>query len=293
MKNYSVLSAERKDGRNSNGGEDAKDSKCPACDNQHDLDDCSTFMSQSIEERSKFLYRNKLYYGCYKTISKQHNGRSCKHRRTCKICKGNHPSGLHGYKPKKADGNSKDGEKEKPPPLKNVSIKCSSKVISMCVAPIKISHPNSSKVLAVHAMLDNYSQRTFVKEDIISALGTEGVSTTITVKTLRGDASQETNAVEGLLVASSSLEDMKWISLPRTFTKNELPVDCEEIATPSKIKKWRYLDQIAKEICQDDTMSVSLLIGANCKAALEPKRFIPSEEDGPYAVKTEVGWCIV
>ena len=177
-------------------------------------------MSQSTEERSKFLYRNKLCYGCYKTISKQHNGRSCKHRRTCKICKGNHPSGLHGYKPKKADGNSKDGENEKPPPLKNASIKCSSKLISMCVVPIKISHTNSSKVLAVHAMLDNCSQGTFVKEDIISVLGINGVSTTIAVKTMSGEVSQETTAVEGLQVASSSLEDMKWISLPRTFTKN-------------------------------------------------------------------------
>ena len=162
----------------------------------------------------------------------------------------------------------------------------------MSVVPIKICHPNSNKVLAVHAMLDICSQGTFVKEDIVSVLGLEGVSTTIPVKTLSGETSDETKAVDGLQVSSSSFEDARWISLPRTFTRNELPVDCEEIATPENIKKWKYLDEIAKEICQDDSMMVSLLIGANCKAALEPKRFIPIEEDGPYSVKTELRWSL-
>ena len=292
LKNYAVLSEENKPDKNKKQDDTSDNSKCPACNtnNQHDLDDCKTFMSLSIEERSKFLYKNKLCYGCYKMISKQHNGKSCKQRRTCKICKGNHPTGLHGYKPKKED--SKDGTKKEELTFKNASVKCS-KVISMSVVPIKICHPNSDKVLAIHAMLDNCSQGTFVKEDIVSALGLEGLSTTIAVKTLSGETSEETKAVDGLQVASSSFKDGRWISLPRAFTRNEFPVDCEEIATPGKIKKCEYLDEIAKEICQDDSMSVSLLIGANCKAALEPKRFIPSQGDGPYAVKTELGWCIV
>ena len=39
---------------------------CGAC---HDLDDCSVFMSQTGEDRSKVLFRNKLCYGCYGCIS--------------------------------------------------------------------------------------------------------------------------------------------------------------------------------------------------------------------------------
>ena len=61
-------------------------------------------MNKSIEDRSKFLVKNKLCYGCYMPISSEYNARSCKQRRVCTICKEKHPTGLHGYKhPRKAD----------------------------------------------------------------------------------------------------------------------------------------------------------------------------------------------
>ena len=47
------------------------------------------------------------------------------------------------------------------------------------------------------------------------------------------------------------------------------------------------------EINEDDNISVGLLIGANCTKALEPIDVIPSKNNGPYAVKTRLGWCIV
>ena len=70
-------------------------------------------------------------------------------------------------------------------------------------------------------------------------------------------------------------------------------MDKEEIATPARISKWEYLKPISNEIVQDDDIVVGLLIGANCMKALEPMKIIPSKEDGPYAYKTLLGWCIV
>ena len=35
------------------------------------------------------------------------------------------------------------------------------------------------------------------------------------------------------------------------------------------------------------------MIGANCAKSLEPIDIIPSKNDGPYAFKTKLGWCIV
>ena len=57
---------------------------CTAC---HDLDDCSIFMSLTVEDRSKVLFRNKPCYGCYGCISKDHSARNCKQRRSCNMCK--------------------------------------------------------------------------------------------------------------------------------------------------------------------------------------------------------------
>ena len=75
--------------------------KCVMCGACHDLDNCSVFMSQTVEDRSKVLFRNKLCYGCYKCISKDHSPGNYKQRRSCKICKEKHPTGLHEFKPKK------------------------------------------------------------------------------------------------------------------------------------------------------------------------------------------------
>ena len=70
---------------------------CRAC---RYLDDCNIFMSQTVEERSKVLFRNKLCYGCYGCFSKHHSVSGCKPRRSCKLCKEKHPTGLDGFKPK-------------------------------------------------------------------------------------------------------------------------------------------------------------------------------------------------
>ena len=67
----------------------------------------------------------------------------------------------------------------------------------------------------------------------------------------------------------------------------------EEIATPSKIKKWDYLKFISREITQQDDIEIGTLIGANCIKALEPLEIISSRNDGPYAQRTKLGWCIV
>ena len=59
------------------------------------------------------------------------------------------------------------------------------------------------------------------------------------------------------------------------------------------MKKWNYLEGIANEIFPNTDISVGLLIGVNCGEALEPKEVISSRENGPYAVRTIIGWCVV
>ena len=61
--------------------------KCPICD-EHDIEECQVFLSQTMEDRSKTLYKKKLCYGCLGNISKEHNPKSCASRRMCKVCSG-------------------------------------------------------------------------------------------------------------------------------------------------------------------------------------------------------------
>ena len=71
-----------------------------------------------------------------------------------------------------------------------------------------------------------------------------------------------TTVVDNLKVAGS-LGKPKWIKLPRTYTKHDLLLDEQEIATPENMRKRNYLERIANEICLNTYISVGLLIGAN------------------------------
>ena len=76
----------------------------------------------------------------------------------------------------------------------------------------------------------------------------------------------------------------QWVKLPKLYSREHIPVDSAEIATPEKLKKWRYLDNIAKDIARDDRLSVDLLIAENCIPALEPISVISSQNGIPYAL---------
>ena len=78
-----------------------------------------------------------------------------------------------------------------------------------------------------------------------------------------------------------------------TFSKKEIPVDSCEIATARKLRKWDYLEKISKELGDNEDISVDLLIGAKCLEALEPAEVIPRQNDGPYANRIALGWCVV
>ena len=66
-----------------------------------------------------------------------------------------------------------------------------------------------------------------------------------------------------------------------------------EIATARKLKKCDYLEEISMELGDNEDISVDLLIGANCLEALEPVEVIPRQNDGPYVIRTALGWCLV
>ena len=251
---------ERKDG--------SKLKECQICGDGHDADDCSIFNGQTVEERSKTLARKKLCYGCYTPITADHNARTCKTRRTCKICNQKHPTGLHGYISKKkginvnnggdsTKGNDGgDGNTLLQSNFAEVDVKCAStgfpaNIISMCVVPVKLSYVKTKKEVSTLAMLDNCSQGTFLKQSIKDRLGVSGRKTDVIIKTLNGERSMESEVVTGLRVSKEIRgEKMQWLNLPAVYTRDELPADIDEVATCEKAKRWDHLKGIA--ICQQN-----------------------------------------
>ena len=209
---------------------------CPLCQRDHDLDKCEDFMKKSVEDRSKFLAKNKLCYGCYTPISSDSNASSCKQRRVCTICKEKHPTGLHGYKhPRKGklEDNSTNSNKNS---MTCATAKMNSRVVSMCIVPVKVRHVHSGKEIQTYAMLDCCSKGTFICTDLARKLKADGMKTTIKIKTLNGEDTQESEAISGLKV-SKSIGKPVWIDLPVIYAKTDLPVGDEDVVAPNKIKE--------------------------------------------------------
>ena len=208
---------------------------CPCCNTPHDVDDCAEYLAKSLDERNKFLFQQRLCFPCYKKTTPEHRARTCTMKR---ICKGLHPTGLHGYIPA-----------VKGFVTVSHSTLHQTNIISMTVVPVLLKHRrNPEKEVLVYAMLDNCSQGTFIGDvlQLLTDADAEMRRTVITVKTLTGESIEDSTAVEGLLVSpSKDFADLhaptKSIELPVTYSRTKLPIDQEDIHTPEKLYSWKTL----------------------------------------------------
>ena len=217
------------------------------------------------------------------------------------MCNGKNPTTLHGYIRKKVDNTQHQCNSEASEERKDVEVAaCASlntgmEVISKCVVPVKLRHGDSHETLKTYALLDSCSQSTFILERLPKRFGIKERRASITIKTLNGEVTNKSSVISGIKVAGSRDSSEDWLELPDTYAKKYLPVAREDVATSSKLKcEGKNLGQrILDKINEDDNISVGLLIGASCTKALEPIDVIPSKNNGPYAIKTRLRWCIV
>ena len=136
------------------------------------------------------------------------------------------------------------GDEEKNPEMNVASVNTCGNVISMCVVKVLVKCGSSGKIVETYALLDNCSQGTFMSEGLMADLGVKGKKTSVTTKTLNGEVTNQSMVIEGLKVSKKNGKPNEWLQLPKTFTKPSLPVDKDDIATPTNIKKWTYLHGI-------------------------------------------------
>lgn len=79
------------------------------------------------------------------------------------------------------------------------------------------------------------------------------------------------------------------LRLPKLYTQDKIPVTMKNILTQADLNKWPYLREI--KVKQTDA-DVDLLIGVNVPKVMEPWRIINSLGNGPYAVRTLLGWVV-
>lgn len=87
----------------------------------------------------------------------------------------------------------------------------------------------------------------------------------------------------------SGLETNLFYKLPEVLTQKKMPVTVDNIVTEGDLAKWPYLSKVRIPSIK---ANVDLLIGSNTPKMLEPWEVVKSHGDGPYAIRTALGWVI-
>lgn len=114
-----------------------------------------------------------------------------------------------------------------------------------------------------------------------------GKKTSILLRTMGQRKVVNAHVLSGLEVPGMGAED--FIELPDVLTQRTIPVSTLNIPRQADIDPWPYLKDV---ILHDIHANVDLLNGTDAPKVLEPWEVINSLDEGPYAVRTRVGWVI-
>ena len=87
----------------------------------------------------------------------------------------------------------------------------------------------------------------------------------------------------------SDLDENVFIELPALYTRPGIPVSKDDIPKQVDVDRWPYLSGVS---LPDVEAGVGLLIASDVPMALDPLEVKHSQDGGPYASRTSLGWVI-
>ena len=85
-------------------------------------------------------------------------------------------------------------------------------------------------------------------------------------------------------ITVSDLDENDFINLSRLYTRPEIPVNGEDIPTQEDVDRWPHLNDVFIPHVH--------LIASDVPEALDPIKVKHSQNGGPYAARTRIGWAI-
>ena len=253
---------------------------CGLCKHDHNICECPELMRRTPDERKEFVIKEGLCFGC---LCPGHLSKTCKKRQTCNKCQRRHPTVLHI---------EEDSQYEKQPGA----------VTSCRISSAKVYHTGAKlpiisvlvklgdKEVKTCAFLDSGSTHSFCSTALFKRLGVESKDQ----MTLRITTVDRERQIGGFMVHGLVMTDEERntpFSLPPLFTLERIPVSEDDIVRTVDLSQWSYL--VHSDVTLPTvTEEVGLLLGNDCGYAMEPIEIVPSENGGPYAIRTRYGWIL-
>ncbi|PFX21826.1 hypothetical protein AWC38_SpisGene13688 [Stylophora pistillata] len=157
----------------------------------------------------------------------------------------------------------------------------------LAIVPVNVRAKGNAKMVQTYAFVDPGSNTTFCNDKLIERLGTTGRKATLSLTTMDSDNVKSESLVVSLEV--SDLQVRNVVELSDFSSQVKLSVTLDDIVVQSDVERWLYLKDIDLPCIDAD---VELLVGRDVPKALEPQGVQRSEDGGPYAVRTLLGWSI-
>lgn len=264
------------------GTEHMEEAKCLWCDRCHLVEECKQFKGKMHKEKILFLRQKGVCFACLRA---GHMSRDCEGRLACKICGQSHPTVLHIKRQVIQEQlTASPGQQQSSPQTCGHTGKDQS-VLS--ILPVKVKSAKGSQVITTYAFLDPGSSATFCSEHLMRKLNITGKATSFMLHTMGQERIVSSFSLSGLEV--SNLDGNDYYTLPEVFTQKEMPVTVDNMIRSEDLAKWPHLSSVRIPSVKAD---VDLLIGTNAPKVLEPWEVINSSQDGPYAIRTVLGWVV-
>lgn len=157
----------------------------------------------------------------------------------------------------------------------------------LSIVPVQFKSKKGSEVVETYAFMDPGSSAMFCTDALARQLNLQGRCTELELRTMSPKHHVESYLLTDLEV--SGIDCNTFIDLPKVYTQESIPVSTENIPSQQDIEKWPYLSEVRIPSINAD---VGLLIGSNVHKALEPWQVINSRGNGPYGVRTTLGWTV-
>ena len=260
---------------------------CLMCLAPHYLNHCKRFRNLSYQDRYKFVIQKKLCFAC---LQPGHRADRCSRTDCCRKenCNKKHRTLLHPpLPPPTFDKN----------PASSESAECvfvgfsenKTNDVMLPIVPVKVRASSGGNFVKTYALLDPGSTTTFCSIDLLNELNVTGRYVQLTTTTI-SNRNVATNAqlIQNLEVCD--FNENEHVVLSQCFSLKSLPISKNEIPTKLDASNWDYLNYISMPKLN---ANVGLLIGCNYPQVLQPLEVIPSQNGGPYALKTLLGWSVI
>ncbi|KAL7852267.1 hypothetical protein SRHO_G00180520 [Serrasalmus rhombeus] len=266
---------------------------CIFCQGEHTLEQCKRLQKSLHREKLDFLRSKGLCFSCLKP---GHMSKACGEKLRCQLCSMIHPTLLHMNIKEKVEPRSEQAKDTESPTVISSFVDIADKYDCngawntdrvLAIVPVQVKAKKGNKIVTSYAFLDPGSNASFCTERLMHELNLCGRNVNIFLTTMGEQKIVRSTAVAGLEV--SGLHNNNFLELTEVFSQKAIPVSKANIPSQEEVDRWPHLKDVRIPSISGE---IGLLIGANVPRALEPEEVIHSVKNGPYAVKTMLGWTV-